>query len=572
MATPKCLENIKNNKPVGSRPCTDPYCIEASYEIGVHCTDSRPPLNPDEPVGPMRGPNLNGPGKPGYCYCCCSCFGSYTPIEVRHGEYALARDIQAQEEVLAAGADLRWKPALVESVSTWETAEGLMSSMYFLRYSWDGDVREVIVSPDHPFLMEDGTLIAVQDLTKKPLRLRRADGGQSDVLVVAQGTYQGGTTSIQLAGDFNGRDLSGHLLNTNGLVTGDFKVQVYYTSQHLAAELVHEFGEDKETLPVGTTEYHTAFPDEAYARFVDDPGEWPKGFAPTVGAETRVPATAARYLTDQQARDIRRHATSGSPADTYPARALLYVFNLMRGLYPDVDFVLDWDNPVPNAYSWSAWGRQTVVVTGGLVRVRGLRLDGLSLIVSTMVSYTSKDVHCVGEADYGGLFSVIRRLWQDNLFIAVVESALPQIEQLFSHITKKHAAPNPADTCAQPGIACRLDSYQAALSMFPVPACARPRPAYFEVRDARAISETRVQITFSRTLNEPTAETIANYAFEPAVEIHSATVNHAQPALVVLDVAKLAAKTSYLVRISHVVSNDDVPLDPAHSTGAFMTN
>ena len=174
--------------------------------------------------------------------------------------------------------------------------------MYFLRYRFgDSDeIREVMVSPDHLFLTEDGTLVAVQDLTKEPIRLRRADGGLSEVVVLAQGTYQGGVTSIQMEGDFDGHDLSGHLLNTNGLVSADFKVQVHYSSQNLAGHLTRQFTPEKEGRPAGTPEYHEQFPDEAYTRFISDPADWPEGFAPARATEIHIPETAARYLTESR--------------------------------------------------------------------------------------------------------------------------------------------------------------------------------------------------------------------------------------------------------------------------------
>jgi hypothetical protein len=569
MASPKCVAKI----PTGRGLCTDAYCRENSIENDLHCLSAKPPLNPDDPIGPIKDPNLNGPGKGGYCYCCCSCFGGNTPVEVSPGEYKLVRDISTGESILTADTGLNWTPRAVESSSTWDSADALVSAMYFLRYRYGdagGDTRDVMVSADHLFLVEDGTLVAIQDLTKVPLRLRRADGGLSDVVVVAQGTYRGGVTTIQMEGEFNGRDLAGHLLNTNGLVSADFKVQVHYSAQRLSPELIKEFG-GREGLAVGTPEYHEEFPDDAYARFVNDPGQWPEGFTPTRFTQARVPAHASRYLTDEQAHDILRHAPKDGSGDTYSARALLYLFNLLRGLYPDTDFVLDWEDPLPNAYSWAQWGRHTVLVTGGLVRVKELGRDGLALILSAMISYQLPNVHCVGEADNAGMSWVLRNLWDGELFEIVAESALPRIEKLFSYISPEHAQPDPHDRCQAPGIACRIQSYQDGVSLFPPPRCATPKPDYFDVRDARAFSLTSVQVTFSRTLNVPTAESTDNYALEPASEVVSATVNPRQPSLVLLEVAELTPETTYLVRVSDVVSDDDVPLNPRRSTGAFMT-
>ena len=571
MPTPGCVRNIQQNH-AGFKACTDPYCESISFGLGVHCSKAVPPLNPDDPVGPQFDPNLNGPGKPGFCYCCCSCFGSNTPVEVTPGEFAPARDIIVNEPILTAGADLNWVPRAVEMASTWDTDDGIVPAVYFLRYSWDGDsVREVVVSPDHPFLVEDGTIVAVQDLTKLPLRLRRADGKLSDVIVLAQGSYVGGVTSIQMQGDFDGFDLTGHLLNTHGLVSGDFKVQVHYSSQSISAELVHDFGPEKETLPVGTPEYHEAFPDEKYSRFVNDPADWPEGFVPFTQATTAIPASAAKFLTDAQARDIGENAPMVSAGDTYRARSLLYLFGLCRGLYPDIDFMLDWSNALPNAYTWTEWGRRSVVFTGGLVRLVDIGRDGLAVVLSSLIAYRDPEVRCVGEADYSGISTVMHNIWDGNLFVTVVDPGIRQVAKVFSYISEQHAKPNLKDKCRQPGIACRLDCYSAALSMFGVPDCAKPKPAFFDLRDARATSNTTVQITFSRALNVATAEMTENYEFTPAIDVLSAKVSEQLPNLVALTVDELERATTYLVKVTNVVSDDDVPLNPSHNVGAFTT-
>ncbi|MFI9155451.1 hypothetical protein [Streptomyces sp. NPDC053367] len=567
MVSEQCRKNIEKNK---DRMCTDKYCVSISFALDKHCSQHDPPLRPDDPIGPTYDPDLKD-----YCYCCCSCFSSGTPIEVSPGEFAPARDIVPDETILSAGTDLRWTPRRVESASTWEDLEGTVRSMYLVRYRWDDEgeagTRDVIVSPDHLFLAEDGTLVAVQNLSRAALRLRRADGGLADVVVVAQGSSTGGVTTIQMAGDFDGSDLTGHLVNTYGLVSSDYKVQVHYASGHVARELVHQADNPRRNMSVGTPEYHEAFPDDAYSYFLSHPEDWPEGFTPTQRQETHIPAAAACYLTDAQARDIRRQAPMDGAENTYRAQSLLYLFNVSRSFYPGVDFLLDWDNSLPNAYTWDQWGRRTVLVTGGLVRLTEMRRDGLAVVLSAMLAYESPEVCCVGEADCSAISDVMHRLWDGDLFVSCVEHGLAQVKTLLSYISAEHARPDPENPCNQPGVACRLDCYSAGRSMFPVPACAAPKPMFFEVRDARALSPTNVQIVFSRLLDVRSAENLDNYAFDPAAEVHRAAVFPDQPNQVRLEVGELAPATTYLVRVSSVVSDDDVPLDPHHATGMFTT-
>ena len=166
-----------------------------------------------------------------------------------------------------------------------------------------------------------------------------------------------------------------------------------------------------------------------------------------------------------------------SAGNTYPARAVLYLFNLLRGLYPDIDFILDWENSLPNAYSWAQWGRRTVVITGGMARLKDLRRDGLAIVVSAMIAYQFPDVRCVGEADYTAIALVMHDLWDGDLFVSVLRSGLPAIEKIFSYISPDHSQPDPDNPCQVPGIACRLDSYNAGRSSLPMPECAQPKPA-----------------------------------------------------------------------------------------------
>jgi len=162
-------------------------------------------------------------------------------------------------------------------------------------------------------------------------------------------------------------------------------------------------------------------------------------------------------------------------------------------------------------------------------------------------------------------------MWDDNLFVTVIENGLKQIDELFALAGEDDTGEEAADPCRRPGLGCRLECYRAALSIFPVPACAQRKPPYFDLVDARALSLTSVQLTFNRALDVPTAQTVGNYALEPAAEVHSATVPPAIDHLVVLDTSELARSTTYLVRVTHVVSNDLVPLNPSHNTGAFTT-
>lgn len=573
--TEQCLKNIDDEGPPDNVPCTANFCSQIQQSIAKHCRNKG--LSPDTPL-PELDPNLYGPGKSGFCYCCCSCFAHDTPLEASPGTFVLVQDVHAQDLLMAAsiaqGGNLTWaqKPVELASGVFQDPGGPLLGGMYTVAYKYaDGEEqsRFVVVTADHLFLMADGTLKPVQALGNGEL-LRRADNGTSEIDFVVYGSTTKGMYSIQM-GPFDGKNLDGHLLNTNGIVTSDYAVQVWYASNQLAPALLHASANDPNTPIVGTAEHAAKYPSKARDAFIANPDAWPRGFVPQVQREIVPPPQAHSFLTRAQANDVRTNAPHGGVNNTYPADAVLYLFSLVRGMYPNVTVLLDWTNETPNAYSWSEWGRQMVVVTGGLARIDGLRREGLSLIVAAMVAYTESDIECVGTADYAGVSSVMRTMWTGNLYGTNAKAALDQIRALFAWVSPAHSHENPNNICRQPSLACRLETYTEALSMLPIPECAVPHPhTFFVLRAAQTAADT-VTVYFNAAVDPATAQTAENYAFLPGLAVKAAAVTNTSAKAVALTVDGLAAKTRYMVTVTGVLSRKDKPLDPAHDTVIFTS-
>jgi hypothetical protein len=135
-----------------------------------------------------------------------------------------------------------------------------------------------VVGFDHLFLLANGTLRPVQRLSPGD-RLRGADGGVAEVVAAVAGTASLRWAGIEL-GAFDGVDLDGHLLNTAGLVSADFAVQVAYFTGHLDPKLLAAPTHADPQPLVGSAAYRSL---HGAAIEGAAPPAWPAGFTPDDG-------------------------------------------------------------------------------------------------------------------------------------------------------------------------------------------------------------------------------------------------------------------------------------------------
>lgn len=284
----QCLYEIKKVSPPG--PCPSSFCASIQPSIDQYCHQQDRP--PNTPVLAFDA-NLNGPGQGGYCWCCCCDCAYDMPIEAAPGQFVLAHDVRVSDRLMAASLDpatgaLTWQQRTVDLVTDpWPGPEP-MPGVCLVAYTHPGptaetgdDSRALVVAADHLFLMDDATLKPAQLLAPGD-RLRRADGGGSEVLFVVMGTSARGVRGVQMAGAFDGTHPDGHLLNINGVVGADLAVQIHHVANQLAADLVHA---SVASAPrVGTPAYAAKHRSATRDALVTNAAAWPAGFTPQADA------------------------------------------------------------------------------------------------------------------------------------------------------------------------------------------------------------------------------------------------------------------------------------------------
>ena len=559
---PGCVKKVEAK---GDKLCDwDTVCKPIQDIIDVYCKERKDQdgTSFDEPVPQIQNGQI--------CYCCCSCFAHFTPIEVTPGEFVAIRDIDSGDLVLAGaqgGPAMTWTPSRI-SLSNGIGPELEFDFMYYVQYQLDGTSQQVIATVDHLFLMDNGKVKPVQYLTPGDA-LRRPDGGTAEVLFVVTAKYTGGVHHISFPG-FDNQTLNGHLLSANGVVTSDYAVQLAYSAGQLNKQLLDEPAGD--AFEVGTPEYAARHENAAMRSFLGDSKQWPKGLNPQRRGLINVPADARAFFTRKQAEQLRAGIKSYAVTSSINMATTRWLMNTIYGGYrPGVTFLLDWDNPLPNVYGWQSDGTTYVLVTGGLALLHDLQYQGLALLLAHGIA-AAVDLECVGPADYQAVFSVLRIRWSNDLFFEIYVAGLAQIEALFAVIEDREA--DPRDLCAQPSLACRIATYQAAATMLPLPACADPT-SFFSLTQARGRrGNDHVIVSFNLAVDIATAQSTNNYTLSeigvaPTIGICDARVVEGKPTTVALTVDAPLAGRAYDLAVSGVLSEAGLVLDPQHSSVTF---
>jgi len=544
------------------------HCVKVQSSIDSYCSGTE--RVPGTPVVQLCVPGVDTDCYEDQCWCCCSCFAYDTPIETSPGNFAFIQNIEAGDKVMTTGLDLKWKETEVQYSS------GLGPNlkfpfMYYLAYRCEGeeDNREMITTADHLYLMASGKLKPIQNIIPGN-KLRKADGKVAEVVFCVAGEYVGGVHHIH-TGPFDGKNLNNHLINANGLICADYMVQLAYSSNKVDSKFLTDPPKDGPALEVGTSSYHSRFVNPEAENFLNNSDLWPPGLKPCKPDMINVPATAHSFFTKAQAKDIMNNASHSGPGYGMRLETVKYLFKIYSSFYPDIVYLFDWNNDLPNAYAWDNYGQNIVLLTGGLVRVIGLNQEGLAVILSHLISvHMGKE--CIGEADYEGIFLVLRETWNDELFMKMYSPGIKQIEILFSFVSEKNSGENPDAICLQPSLKCRLQTYKAAASMYPIPECAVPKPISFEVVGAIPTRDLKaVIVLYNYPVNPPTAETKANYSITPDVKVDSAKVNPTDPKKVRLSVGALKPDTDYQLKVKDVLSHKGTELNPKMTTVSFRT-
>jgi len=421
-------------------------------------------------------------GAPWYwqtCYCCCTCFASATPVAGPDGLRALG-DYVAGDQVLAAaaaGGSLCWTPQTVEFSAGSPPAAGSGSPGTIMVYVEYGDGQALIASPNQLFLTPSGQVKRADQLVPGADSLVDKEGGGVALHRLASGHYRGGihhiATSVPSYDAWDG-SLDGHLINANGIVCGDYVLQMYQDTvkmkPHLAAP-------DAPTL--GTAAYQAAAPGLAVKPFVvgrtlalagtevSQPGFRAHGPSPVV-----IPEKATQLFTADQEKLLADPAIPkrGFSDETNVQRTDYYI-TLYGGFFRDVAIILDWEGQRPNVFAYTQGGQATVVISGEFLRLGPLYGEAMAIALAFGVAnrHLAADANHPGRSLYDGVGVVMQQALQgrDGSMSTLIEG-----HQQFDALLALLMETNEAVAGAALSASCMASVIDAAMWGKPLPACA----------------------------------------------------------------------------------------------------
>jgi len=329
----------------------------------------------------------------------------------------------------------------------------------------ESGTRDLVVTPDHLFLMHDQkalkpvqTLLPGDGLTTK-------DGQRADV-VFANPTHNLDTSvhSLMMDGDFDGVDPSGHLVNTNGVITADYIVQIYYETlkPHQLATCSLFAAKDNDLI-AGTPEYAARYPSAELQSYLNDPSSWLPGLIPYSPAVTiHPPREAVGFLSEAQAADIRKNAEIHGNWNNANQVMMLRLFKEHRAYYPDTICLIDGDAETPNAYAWYRAGQKHILFTGPFLRISGLYREAHSLVLAVQQAHLNGP-KSGADADYEAVAQILRVKSDGPQYVELMTGALEQLALLFGMVSEPNREGARVGTTVLAGIDDRLQIYDNAI-------------------------------------------------------------------------------------------------------------
>ena len=537
-AFPGCEEAIHNVNPKG-RICSDQHCTNfaesETFHEGCNTFGQGHPLYPistaqcynkatREITEPTYDPDAgyscaNGLITP-VCSCCCSCMANGTPIAIPEG----SKPIEAFEigDAITVGAweasELCWKTGSVQFSSGSDA--GWPSTMMFISY---GDKKQLIASIDHLFLLASGKLKRADRVVPYQDQLLGADGKPLEITSSVSGKWMKGLHHVATDLHFTG-SLDGHLINTAGIVSGDYCLQI---NQHelLKMGLMDEASPAHGSMAFAAANPHLDVTRAAAVRSGVLPANiaTPEGFTAfnPVGA-IPVPAGAAQLFTDAQAADIvtNPNATFRDLHSDSGFDVINYLIKMFKGFYPDINIIVDQASPHFNTYAYHLAGQKHLLIGGEIMRMDNLFADGYKFILAQGVARllgaapTDRNgLTYAAAADFYATSAVFRQVFyldSDDL----PDNALTQMKMVFGLISEEHAAGDRADLANDPSIKCRIGSMNTGIFGGDVLACACNDLALLAaMTDSSVAANLRLELVFNKEIDPASVTDLYNYKF-----------------------------------------------------------
>lgn len=454
------------------RQCSGAHCSAVDAEINQVCKEVGWSVN-----HPVFTRDANGP-----CTCSCSCLAFGTPVQATANEFKAIEEYAIGDPVYAADADLNWTERRVEFS---QGTTGASVQKYTILIVFGDDQRFLAVTSDHVFMLADRSLKVACRLNVDD-KLIAPDGSPISIHSVHIGDYTAGFHHIATAKKAPDERLDGNLLNTNGVVSGDYSLQLF----HRSGEERGRFDAAHDDLPVvGSPEYVAQHGDACLKAPAAQMGNlrMPQysardlratNFVAAANTRLVIPDDAHGFLPDDIAREKSKERMR--PWNDPQAREWTeYLINFHRFFYPNVVYHFDWADNTVNAYAWVQNGVRNVAILGGLVRHFALELEGVALVLAHELAHHyggdptfPGGLSCEGQSDYYGVAVVMRRVWFGEDFILKTDRGIDQMAQFFG-VPNDPTVPGGSAGCTHPPGACRIATYHSAVTLGGLPACAR---------------------------------------------------------------------------------------------------
>lgn len=523
-----------------------------------------------------------------WCYCCCACFAKDTLISTPKG-LAEIYTIPPKAEVYAGyiGVDdlskIDWKSEEVEL--SMGTGDGLQPFMVYIGFDSENQ-KDLICTQDQPLLLSNGKFITAGKLQVGD-KLVDKDGKSVELKFVSLGSYNGGVhhISTKVAWD---NSPNGHLLLAQGIIAGDYKMQLSFDSLPDDMKVdnynqLHTIGTQEYTAQnsgkVNVSKTHLQFTHSTAVGPNAGKKRIGEGIFETYQSKTsNIPLSAQSLFTEAQAMDILTKSKLTSLSDPNPKIDFDSVTKMLTGFYPDINFAMDMFNLVPNVYAFEEYGKNFVLVTGGLLRLVGFNYEGLLTAVGHGIGcfyggepLVQSGYSSVGKADMYSFGIITSKVWLGDPAFSYISASINQWKALFDLISPENAKGNPMDPLNDPSIECRTKIITSAPFGGALPACAGGTPLpKIELQDAQEKEIGHVELILSLAVDPDTANDIKNYEISPEAQITKAQRSSEKDFVIDLDI-ELEPDTKYTIKIKNLISVLNTTVDPEHDSTEFTS-
>jgi len=439
-------------------PCTPQHCQNIKGQVDATCHGTG--------TGLVYVPTPNDPNV--WCWCKCSCVAGNTLVKVAEGQYSPISELKAGGDVLALGKSGKWETAKIISSDGLGDDSTKIPFAIFVKLE---NGISLITAPDHVFWMPNQKLIRADRLTTKDKLVLSQSLKSVKVISVAPGDYYGSLWNIVATSETDVSSPYGHLIDTGGVVSGDWAIQRKETQSLTSAP------------QIGTSEYIKA--NSNFLKSLESAPETmtldeERGYSFKPYKPVEIPSDAIYLLPpgEDQAKPMELY-----PLDyTIPYEMAEYLVNHYKVYYPDVTYQVDWLNDAVNAVAFIRSGRRYIVLYGGLLRHHRIQVEGAGLVTAHELGHhyggspkypNNPWASCEGQSDYWGAKIAQRKVWWGEYAIEQTTKGAEQLRDLFSNgLLTSSGKVEPKGICSHPPAQCRYDTYMAGLRLQPKPACA----------------------------------------------------------------------------------------------------